>query len=134
LKLGDVSGGSWPLLFAGESVLPAWINLSFDLLTKGPSLGSLVTPFAHLVSHRDEKRTKGPENPIAGNIIGVNNKPTRLRHCHDEIQPLKFRLQPSVSPKNDRMAKRATVEWLAAPGVKKKNLFFKKKNHEKMYF
>lgn len=86
------SGGNWPSL-AGESVLPAWINLSFDLLTKGPSLGSLVTPFAHLVSHRDEKRTKGPENPIAGNIIGVNNKPTRLRHCHDEIQPLKFRLQ-----------------------------------------
>jgi len=49
-------------------------------------------------------------------------------HYHDG------KAAPSVSPKNDRMAKRATVEWLAAPGVKKKNLFLKKENHEKMYF
>jgi hypothetical protein len=71
------SGGNWPSL-AGESVLPAWINLNSDLLTKGLSLGSLVTPFAHLVSHsspREEKRIKGPEIPTVDSIIGVSNKP-----------------------------------------------------------
>lgn len=42
-------------------------------------------------------------------------------HYHDG------KAAPSVSPKNARMAKRATEEWLAAHGVKKKTFFFKKK-------
>lgn len=73
-------GGSFPS-FAGESVFPAWISLSSDLLINWFSRGSFVTPFVHVVnqsSPRDEKRMKGPLIPIDDNIIGVNSKPATL--------------------------------------------------------
>lgn len=75
------TGGSWPSIITGESVLPAWISLSSDWLIKWFSCGSFVTPCAHVdnqSSPRDEKRMKGPVIPIDDNIIGVSNKPTTL--------------------------------------------------------
>lgn len=72
--------GNFPF-FPLESVFPAWINRSSDLLTKGLSRGSSVATDDHVVIHsspRDEKRKKGPVIPIVANIIGVRTKPTTL--------------------------------------------------------
>lgn len=69
------------LLFFGEPLFPAWINLSSDLLMKLLSKGSSVTRYAHVIAQsnpRDENKIKGPEIPIVDNIIGVSNKPMTL--------------------------------------------------------
>ncbi len=75
------TGGNLPSLTGEESVFPAWISLSSDLLMNWLSCGSFVTPCAHVdnqSSPRDAKRMKGPVIPIVDNIIGVTSKPATL--------------------------------------------------------
>jgi len=69
------------LLFFGEAVFPAWINLSSDLLMKLLSKGSSVTWYDHVIAHSkpiNENNIKGPKIPIVDSIIGVINKPMTL--------------------------------------------------------
>lgn len=72
-------GGNLPLL-TEESVFPAWISRSSDLLISWLSCGSFVT-CVHVdnqISPSDAKRMKGPVIPIDDNIIGVSSKPATL--------------------------------------------------------
>lgn len=78
LEKRSLSDGALPLMLE-ESVFPAWIKRSSELLIELHSRGSFVTLEVHVTNQRSPREvnsTKGPVIPIDDIKIGVKTNPT----------------------------------------------------------